>query len=541
MNKIKLLLLAVFSSLLFAASWPVVGFSFFIFFAFVPLFYLEESIAKNNKKSSRLAVLGYSYLAFFLWNIITTWWIYNASFGGAALAILANALLMAIVFTVFHSVKKRTQTGFFSLICFWIAFEYLHLNWDLSWPWLNLGNVFSMNYKWVQWYEFTGTLGGSIWILLVNCSIFYFLKSIRSTEPAKQKLKTGLSSASLILIPIGFSLFIYSTTAPFSGTGIEVVVVQPNIDPYNEKFGDMSDEEQLLKLLQLTSSLVDSQTAYLIAPETALASNIWENKLADAEVIQLLKSYLKKFPNLKIVIGASTAKVYEKGERPSATARRFFKEDLFFDSYNTALQLDASNTIQKYHKSKLVPGVEKIPFPLLFKPFESLAINLGGTTGSLGMQDTRTVFYSVNKKQAIAPVICYESIYGEFVGDYIKNGAQLIFIITNDGWWGDTPGYKQHLSFASLRAIECRRNIARSANTGTSAIVNSRGDVSQQTTYWKEAAFKARVYPSDTITFYVKYGDYLGKAAAICTALLLLFHFYLKFRRSGNQKLYNPK
>ena len=533
MKKFHLLLLCLLSALLLFFAWPVFGFSFLVFIGFVPLFFVEENISSTSKKMGGIKILGYSYLTFLIWNLLTTWWIYNASGGGAAMAILANSLLMAVVFTAFHSIKKRTKTGYFSLICFWLAFEYLHLNWDLSWPWLTLGNVFSINYRWVQWYEFTGALGGSLWVLLVNVLAFQFAKSLLNNSESKLRVKSGLSWLGLILLPILVSYGMYAMRNPLhKGGGKKVTIVQPNIDPYNEKFSGMSDEEQLMKLLHLAEAKMDKSTAYLIAPETALPTTIWENKIMEAPVILELKKFLDKYPNLKIVIGANTAKAYLNGEQPSATARKFINDETYFDSYNTALQLDSSAAIQVYHKSKLVPGVEKIPFPALFKPFEKFAIDLGGTTGSLGVQDTRTVFFSTDKKCSIAPVICYESIYGEFVGEYVRNGAQLIFIITNDGWWGDTPGYKQHLSYASLRAIETRREIARSANTGTSAVVNARGDVSLQTEYWKEAVVAATVFPSSEITFYVKYGDYLGWLAALLSALILIFTLYLKITKT---------
>lgn len=533
MKKALLLLLCLLSALLLFLAWPVFGYSCFIFIAFVPLFFIEENVSASHQKSSGLKILGYSYLSFLIWNLLTTWWIYNASGGGAAMAILANSLLMALVFTTFHSVKKRTNTGYFSLICFWLAFEYLHLNWDLSWPWLTLGNVFSLNYRWVQWYEYTGALGGSLWVVCANILAFKLVKALVNKSESKLRYKSGILFLVVIALPILASYAIYAFRAPMHpGAGTKVILVQPNIDPYNEKFSGMSDEAQLMKLLHLAESKMDTSTAYLIAPETALPSTIWENKMTEAPVILELQKFLKNHPNLKIVIGASTAKAYLNGEQPSATARKFMNDETYFDSYNTALQLDSTTSIQLYHKSKLVPGVEKIPFPALFKPFEKFAIDLGGTSGSLGVQDTRTVFYSSNKSVGIAPVICYESIYGEFVGDYVRNGAQLIFIITNDGWWGDTPGYKQHMSYASLRAIETRREIARSANTGTSAIVNSRGDVSLQTEYWKEAVVAATVYPSTELTFYVQHGDYLGWLAALLSGLILLFTLYLKFSKA---------
>ena len=205
MNKFYLFFLTCLSALLLTVSWPIAGFSFLIFFAFVPLFIAEEKITSLNPNYSGPKVFGTAYLTFFLWNLATTWWIYNASFGGAVMAILANALLMSLIFTAFHVVKKKTKTGYFSLICFWIAFEYLHLNWDLSWPWLTLGNVFSVNYKWVQWYQFTGALGGSIWVLLSNISAFFLIKTLRTSVTAIEKIKSVCYFFSLIFIPIAFS------------------------------------------------------------------------------------------------------------------------------------------------------------------------------------------------------------------------------------------------------------------------------------------------------------------------------------------------
>src|SRR5207247_2436074 len=111
------------------------------------------------------------------------------------------------------------------------------------------------------------------------------------------------------------------------------------------------------------------------------------------------------------------------------------------------------------------------------------SIDLGGTSGSLGMQKERTVFKTqstINNPQSaifIAPAICYESIYGDFLSAYIRNGAEFIAVITNDGWWGDTPGYIQHENYARLAAIEFRRDIARSANTGISCFINQKGDI----------------------------------------------------------------
>ncbi len=154
--------------------------------------------------------------------------------------------------------------------------------------------------------------------------------------------------------------------------------------------------------------------------------------------------------------------------------------------------------------------MEILPYPEMFGFLTQLIFDLGGTSGGYGRQKERTVFRH-EQDIRLAPAICYESIYGEFMTEYVRAGAQFITIITNDGWWGNTPGHRQHLAFSSLRAIETRRCIARSANTGISAFVDQRGDIRQATKYWEQTAIRARLPANDEVTFYVRYGDVIGR------------------------------
>lgn len=524
MKTYQLFLLSLLSGLLLSFSWFPVGYAALVFVAFVPLLIVENQIFHNPSNYKTLTLFLCAYLTFFTWNILVTWWVKNASFGGAAMAILCNALLMTFVFLLFHKVKKRVgeKYGYVLFICFWITFEFLHHDWDLTWPWLTLGNVFAANPDWVQWYEYTGVFGGSLWVLIVNV---FILKS----KEIKSKVKSALIIFSFVLVPILFSFLVKSIANKFWKRGISVVVVQPNIDPYSEKF--FTDyQTQVQKMLALANEKVDSTTDYLLLPETALTEDIWENNLHQSWSIQTLQNYLKQFPKLKIVIGASTAKVFQKGEELSATARKFTNDESYYDAYNTALQLDNSGKIQVYHKSKLVPGVEKMPFPFIFKYFEKFAIDLGGTSGSLGVQDERTVFVSPDNSMKTAPVVCYESIYSEYVSEYINNGAQFISIITNDGWWGDTPGYKQHLKYGALRAIETRKWIARSANTGVSCFINPLGEIMQATEWWKPAVIQQRITLDDNKTFYTKNGDYIARAAFYLSLLLIIYSLLIRFK-----------
>ncbi|MGZ3867314.1 MAG: apolipoprotein N-acyltransferase [Bacteroidia bacterium] len=518
MRSLKKTGLAVISGLLLGCAWfsPL---TFLIFIGFVPLFILTAEVSENARRP-KWAVFGYSYLSFLLWNIIVTWWTWFASPGGCVFAITVNALIMSSVYLLFFVLWRKLKTTKFRvyaiwmLIPVWLTFEYFHTNWELAWPWLSLGNVFSFQTKWIQWYEFTGVPGGSLWALVVNILVFKLLPA--SGENGKYKIA---KAAMALFLPFGLSLCLGFLRMETSKAGQNVVVVQPNIDPYEEKFF-IAYGTQLVQVYEQLKGKINNETDYLVLPETFFTENIWENDIESAYSVKFLRdSLLKRFPKLQIVTGASTLYKYEAGDVYSPTARKFSDADAYYESFNTGLQLDNFGAMQVYHKSKLVPGVERMPYPAFFKPLEKLAIDLGGTSGSLGTQEEREVFFNKDKSVGVAPVICFESVFGEYVTDYVKKGANLIFIITNDGWWRDSPGYRHHLNYARLRAIETRKPIARCANTGISCFINEKGEISEETKWWEPAVIKAFLIPNNEQTFYTRFGDWISK---ISLGLLLL-------------------
>ena len=165
-RNITLWLLSVISALMLSLPFLLPQLGFLALFAFIPLFAAEEMATRSGKRHFWLCYYG----CFLIWNLLTTYWIYNATLPGMIAAVTLNALQMAIVFRLFRWMRKLTQ-GFLPYLFFivtWLAWEHAYFNWDVSWPWLVLGNSFATSIKSVQWYEFTGTLGGSLWVLLVN-------------------------------------------------------------------------------------------------------------------------------------------------------------------------------------------------------------------------------------------------------------------------------------------------------------------------------------------------------------------------------------
>ena len=181
-KKFHLILISILSGLILTLAWPVNGFPGLLFIGLVPLLFVEDYISNHRDKFFKFSLLFYSYPAFFTWNLLTTWWIYNSTLGGAIMAVVLNSLFLAIVFQVFSWAKRQLSSklaSYFALVSFWIAFEYLHLNWILTWPWLTLGNGFASYYNWVQWYEYTGVMGGTLWVLVANILTYEAIRKAR--------------------------------------------------------------------------------------------------------------------------------------------------------------------------------------------------------------------------------------------------------------------------------------------------------------------------------------------------------------------------
>jgi apolipoprotein N-acyltransferase len=516
------------SGLLLSAAWPVSPLTILIFTGFVPLFWLEEQSA------SGLKFFGWTYLTLLIWNTASTWWMCNSTIPGGIAAILANSLLMCIPWMGFYNIKKRMGTwiGYPSLVFFWLCFEYVHLNWELSWPWLTLGNVFATHPGWVRWYAYTGTSGGSLWVIVINLLVFAILGRISGNSGFPTRLSIVLMLS--LLFPFLFSAWLGNhsdslTPEPAPQKQVlNIVLIQPNIDPWDEKFVAGKEEAQLQKLLRLSESQIDTETALVVWPETAIPIQINEDSAKSSPYLAPLWNFLRMHPRVNLLTGMEGFRILDQKDK-TEYSERIPGTDKYVDSYNSAVLFDSSSYMV-YHKSKLVPGVEVLPSFLHFldKWFEKF----GGTTGGYTPQDQRTVLNTYNHTYAIAPAVCYESIYGEFMSKYIRNGADIIAIITNDGWWGNTAGFKQHESYARLRAVETGHWVVRSANTGISCFIDPSGRVLDAQPWDKETAIKRSIpLAKSQPTFYVVHGDIISKSGTALAILVFIFNIGFIIRK----------
>ncbi len=512
------------SGILFGLSWITYGFSLFI--AFVPLLFLEDFFSEHQNEYKSGVMFRFSYVIFVIWHSLTVWWIGYASVAGLIMAVLLNSLFYTFVVWLFHLSKRKVgaNAGYAILVVLWLALEYIHTFWELSWPWMNLGNWLARDIKLIQWYEYTGVRGGSLWIILVNLLIFAILKYALTKSNLRNLILSSFAFLFLIFIPVIISVKMFNNYKEKQNP-VDVVVFQPNIDPYNEKYDYSKRAYQLRNMIELSDSLSDDKVDYIVGPETAFPRGDWESHLKQNGTVLALRRFLQKYPQAKMIVGLSSYKRYPKSDqKPTPTAVKLKGRDkVYYDRYNSAVQIDTSGNLPIYHKSKFVLGVEKMPFLSYIPALEKLAMDFGGIVGSLGSDKERTVFVNDRKNVRVGVMICYESVYGEFVTEYIKKGANLLFVITNDGWWEDTPGHLQHLAFAQIRAIETRRSIARSANTGVSAFINQRGELQQATQYWVRDVIRQKINASQKITFFVSHGDIIGRISLFLSILMLIY------------------
>ena len=529
-NRLKLIVCVFLPALLFWLAWEPMPFTPLVFIAFVPFFYLAEW-GRSTSKGKNFGVL---FLALILWNISTTWWVWFASDVGAIAMLILNSLLMYLPFGLSRWLQRKKWfiwDAKWLFIALWLLYEYGHHRWDLSWPWLTLGNAFSGMPRYVQWYEITGTLGGTALILSVNVLVYQALmndqwKNKRSWI-MRFRLPIGVVSVFGILSVLLGQLasdFVYQKKSKLKQP-YRVVAIQPNYDPYDEKF--VLDPMQMVRDMAKTSDSAGPADC-ILWPETSLVGNIDVGSPAqDMQVSYLMHHWLKngtadiepvrdtsqnhsratKPPSM--LIGSNMIHWYSwmgKG-KPDVAARQSSNLEFWYTLHNSALWIQpelsihpigsdpfkherlrgsmATGDIQFYHKSKLVPGTEQLPFVTVLPFLERLAISLdeNSASGTLGKNATAKALGVSNSK--VAPIICYESIYGDYVSEYVKDGASWLAVITNDAWWNNTPGHKQHFSYAKLRAIEQRKWVVRSANTGISGFIDPLGNTTMRSGWYQ--------------------------------------------------------
>ena len=504
------LALCLTSAALLSLGWATIsGFSLLV--ALVPLLIVSSSFSSSWADSGKMAL--WTLLTFILWHIAGTWWVWNAAPIGTIAASLVGSWWCLLPFMLFHIVSKRMPKGvaYILLTTAWMACEYIYIKAPaMSFPWLTLGNGFAFDTWAVQWYEYTGVLGGSLWVLATNIAIFEALKTKRWVTPAL-----------VVILPLILSVILYSANSPErerynSRKEVKVASIQPNVDCYT-KF--LIGRETLQQNLMQQLAQAPKDADFILMPETALSATVNERFIAATRIVQGISTHLKiNHSNAMVVTGTESLMAY--GRRRKSDTNRRAKDGSYYDIFNSSIGITSDPfDLPIHNKCKLVIGVETLP--AWFRAGGIFQVDLGGTAGQLGIGQSAEPFAHNDIK--IAPAICYEGLYGDFMGEFVRNGAQIFSVVSNDGWWGDTPGYKYLFAYCRLRAIEHRRDIARSANTGISGFINSRGDALQMLEWDKKGVITHTLRANDHQTFYTRHGDYIGRLSLYVALLCLLY------------------
>ena len=442
-----------FAALIFLA-WYVQP--FFIFLAFVPII--------DFASHSKLAVKGIIQLLLYLftWNYIVTYWLCDIDFKKGILVFFLNSLLMSIPFlaTIFSCSRMQIKSKnlcFGIFLLYWIAFEYFHHLWDLSWPWLTIGNVFASKPVFVNWYFYTGVMGGSVWILVVNFLVYKLMMHWRENDFLILARKSIIIIVIIIGVPIIFSLF--GTSNYKKNTTKRAVIITTSFTSKNS----LPDADKLDKIFFLLNNDYLSKADYLIIPELFL-NQINRRYFKNSSLYIKIKKITESYPNLKIVIGANLIEETAAGKR----LMKYRNSYLRYNSYNVAICIDSSFHIPVKQKKIFIPFEEFIPAPFSF-------INYMSSDYSFDTDNNDSFVYD-SLGSSFLTLICYEGINTSFVAKKISNSDKFIVMLASEAFFnGNTDGMKQYLNIARLRAIETGKYLIKVSNSGISAVINPKG------------------------------------------------------------------
>jgi apolipoprotein N-acyltransferase len=198
--------------------------------------------------------------------------------------------------------------------------------------------------------------------------------------------------------------------------------------------------------------------------------------------------------------------------------------------YNSgALVSPSGQWVSRYDKIHLVPFGEYVPFRRLF----SFAGGLTKEVGDFSQGTSRAPLEAGDEKLGV--FICYESIFPDEIRQLSANGAEVFVNISNDGWYGDSGAYAQHLKQARMRAVENARWLLRDTNTGVTASIDPYGRVAASVPRKVRTALQAPYALSSLTTFYTRHGDWFAYLCAIISlgALIVRFLFRTKAERTS--------
>jgi apolipoprotein N-acyltransferase len=535
---VRLWALAFLSGLLQVLPFPIAGpvpvwRTAFCWIALLPLLF---ALGQNNKQGKPLTLLQgalLGYLCGFIWYLGNCYWIYQTMYlyGGLAKPVALGILFLfclylglyhALFATLFTAVRP-SRLGFQAALLvspfLWVAVELARAR-ITSLPWDLLGIAQVDNPVLTRLAPVTGAYGLSFVIAFVNS---LWLVRIRLRE--RRHTRTILTATGVALVLL-YVLALRHLQPPTRITPTAfATLVQHNLGVGTQAETGES-KQQLLDAFERLSLSPGSPRCYgipelpstrcvtpeaPIAPEGAIVLQttnliVWPESPAPFEdqdqQFRDAMSSLARAMRAPVIVGNIAFDTSGDPRHPELRNRASF--------------INPSGTfIGHYDKIHLVPFGEYVPFKRLF----FFAGNLTAEVGTFSPGTQRTIF-NVNGHR-YGTFICYESIFGDEVRQFVQKGADVLVNISNDGWYGDTSAPWQHLNMVRMRAIENHRWVLRATNTGVTAAIDPYGRVTTAAPRHIRTAIRVAFGYEQDITFYTAHGDIFAWACVVVTLLAL--------------------
>jgi apolipoprotein N-acyltransferase len=421
----NLLLFFVFTIINFIA-WNYFGILFLI--NIIILFYFIEYA--KDKKWYYTCCIG--FVLFLLLNVSATFWLIKVDKHYSLYAFLANSFLMLIPFESAVLISKKTKHFKIIFILHWVLWEWLLTNWDLSWPWLNFGNVLSNQWYLIGWYKVLGIYSGSIWILVVGYLLYLiFIKKNR-------KPYTFIIIA-LITLPL-YSILSYNFTNKSSiGKKIKILTYCPVFNPKKR-------ESNYLKTKHIYKYIVSHKAPEIILTPELFYEELYLNQLKNGDISFFYKKIFETKPKSVFFVGTEIDN----------------SEKIKFNG----MSVISCDTILFRTKKKYVP-ITEYTTPFLRPLF-------GDSYYSKNSIDDNI---KIKKNTKTYPFVCYESLFSSF---FAKNSTDtdFVFLSTSEAFLKKSDfAKKQYLNIIRIRAIETGRYVVKVSHDGTSCVISPKGEI----------------------------------------------------------------
>ena len=472
------------------------------------------------------ASLWYVYVAMFVFHAIAINWTGGFAHGNdpymmiaGSVTILVHPLFYFLPMGVYLLIRKQFGEGraLVFLPAVWVGYEYSHSLSEWSFPWLTLGNTQTVDLARIQFIEYTGVWGLSLWVILMNAMIFFLC--LRIIADLRSSWRRSTSGLLVVLVFLAILPSLYGTVvlsradsgevAADDPGAVTVGIVQSNVDPWDK--WKANGLETYTLYMDLTRRLVDStgtaRPDLVLWPETAAPLDVLGAQ--NAPVLASIKERLAGW-EIGLLTGLPHKTVYADSNDAPPSARREKATGVRYDWYNAAafIQGDSTEPVW-YGKMKMVPFAERIPYAEVFQAFDFLRWDVGIGGWQIGA-DT-TVFHDTRTGARFSTMICYESTYPGFIAEFVRRGAEFLTLITIDSWWDHMSGAYQHQEIAVLRAVENRRWIARCAVGGISCYIDPFGRAHESTALFTQRLLNRRIERRTDLSFYTTHGDLLGE------------------------------